>query len=209
MASGKRQSAPPRRERPIDAAVAAAPGWVFLLVGLALAGAMVLLPAYGELREAAWQRDLMRLQAQRLAEQEERYREFEAALERDDPTLLRRLAYAQLRLRPVDREPLRAGRGGGGGGGRGGGGGAGVVRPDVAGVAGYPAGLVSGEDERVEAWLSRPLPEVGVDLEPLAPLNTRLVRMSRGWYRLVVLAAAVLCVVAGLWPAGAGGAEGD
>lgn len=187
MASVRREIDAPRRDRPIDAALAAAPGWMFLLVGLALAGAMVLLPAYIELREASWQRDLMRLQAQRLSEQEERYEEFAAALERDDPTLLRRLAYAQLRLKPVDRQPLGSSQAG---------------RPEVVGVAGYPAGLTSREDERVEAWLRRPLPEVGVDVQPLAAINTRLVRLTRGWYRGVVLAAAVLCVVAGLWPAG-------
>ncbi len=82
--------------------MAGLPGWMLLISGLAIVAATVLTPTWMSLREVDWQRQVMREQIERLERQRERYAQFHAALVDDDPVLLERLAYTQLRYQPVE-----------------------------------------------------------------------------------------------------------
>lgn len=71
-------------------------GWPFLLAGISLLGATVLIPASDDLAEAEWQRDramaIERQHEQRLA----RHLTYLDALERQDEAVVRSLAATQL-----------------------------------------------------------------------------------------------------------------
>ncbi len=71
-------------------------GWPFLLAGISLLGATVLIPASDDLGEAEWQRDramaIERQHEQRLA----RHRAYLDALKREDEAVVRSLAATQL-----------------------------------------------------------------------------------------------------------------
>jgi hypothetical protein len=82
------------------------PGWLFVAVGLAILGAVLLTPAILDNGKTAWRLDLMRAQAAAMSEQAERYRMFHAAVLADDPVVLERLALTQLRETHVDKVPL-------------------------------------------------------------------------------------------------------
>jgi len=147
---------------------------IFLLVGLGLLAAVVLMPTYLENRELEWQRDLLRLQAQRMTEQDTAYRQSLNALDRGEPVLLERLAYEYLNLKPsqttlVNQTPSSE---------------------DTEKVA-----------RRIEDWVRRPLPVVGVDLPALKPLpshKARLAHVATGRARLPMLILGAALVVLGL-----------
>ena len=68
-----------------------------------------------------------------------------------------------------------------------------------------PAGkelLPSGESGElsasIAAWLHEPLPQVGAQIEPLAPINSSLVRLTTGYSRFVLFGAAIACIGAGV-----------
>ena len=157
--------------------IEALPSWLFLLGGLLLAAAVLLLPTYLGLRELSWRHEVMQAQAAMLEAQRADYSAFLDAVEADDPTVLERLAYTQLRLKLRGRE---------------------VVQPTGSDGMG---GTLSVLDEAgsVEAWLNRPAPELGRDIAPLPPADGRLVRLATGPLRYPALLAAALCILAGLW----------
>lgn len=178
----------------------ALPGWLYLLAGLTLLAMALLTPTWQANCELTWQRDLMRLQAQRLERQARNYQQFHAALVAEDPILLERLVFIHLHQQPQGKQPLEE---------------AGPLT--VAGPAAQAQAslwqdlaLSSGLGElsaAVDAWLAEPLPVVGVDIAPPKPVNSRLTRLTQGPSRLVMLVAALACLAAGVWSGG--GEPGD
>jgi len=170
------------------------PGWLFLIAGLAMIGAVVLTPTWLAADALAGRHALMAAQREAMLEHRERYQHFYTALKRGDPLLLERLAYEQLRLKPRDARPAfprRADDPGqaipGGGEGR----------------AGFRAGpsMIPVTD-----WLARPLPQAGSDATIERPRQSMLTRIATGGSRWVLLAAGLLCVAGGLL---AGGSSED
>ena len=82
------------------------PGWLFLISGLVIVAAVVLIPAQHDLDEARWQRDRALAIEQHRTERLSRYGAYLAALRQDDPCVLLSLAATQLNLSPRDRVPL-------------------------------------------------------------------------------------------------------
>ncbi|MDX2147191.1 MAG: hypothetical protein SFZ23_06675 [Planctomycetota bacterium] len=82
------------------------PGWLFVLAGMGLIAAVVLIPAADDVAEVRWRRDRALAIEQRRLERLARYEEFLVALERREPTLLTSLAASQLNQIPSDREPI-------------------------------------------------------------------------------------------------------
>jgi hypothetical protein len=90
------------------------PGWLFLIAGMALLGATVLIPAGEDLDEARWLRDrALRVESHR-QQRLTRYEEYFAALLERDPALVQSLAASQLNQIPVGQaampgfSPMRA-----------------------------------------------------------------------------------------------------
>ncbi|MFN0132952.1 MAG: hypothetical protein ACKVW3_10570 [Phycisphaerales bacterium] len=91
------------------------PGWLYLLAGLALLAATVVIPAMDQLAQVRHERDrAMALEEHRLARLE-RYEQYAESVEREDPALVVALAAAQLHQIPDNRslvlEPVDAARG--------------------------------------------------------------------------------------------------
>lgn len=79
------------------------PGWLFLLAGLMVLTATVLIPAQDDLDRARWLRDRgLAIERERL-DRLERYREFAHAIEERTPSLVLSLAASQLHQIPADR----------------------------------------------------------------------------------------------------------
>lgn len=76
---------PRRTAPPIDF------GWLFLLPGLAILSAAVLIPAADELAAARWQRDRTRTMERAAAVRIEQHRQLVAAIQQRDPVVLRAL----------------------------------------------------------------------------------------------------------------------
>lgn len=81
-------------------------GWLPLLGGLGLIALTVLAPAYRDVQQARTQRARLNLEAVAHVEQLRRYEELIASVRRDDPIILQRLAWHELRLKPVGAEVL-------------------------------------------------------------------------------------------------------
>lgn len=89
----------PRRgdsTRPLDL------GWLFLLPGIALLAAGVLIAAEDDVYEARFHRDQALAIERRHAERVDRYRTYLEALQRQDPTVVRSLVVSQLNAAPTD-----------------------------------------------------------------------------------------------------------
>jgi len=82
------------------------PGWLFLIAGLALLAATVLIPAADDLAEARWHRDRATAVENYRAKRLENYSDFLDAVARQDQSLLLSLAATQLNLAPADRVPM-------------------------------------------------------------------------------------------------------
>ena len=80
------------------------PGWLFLLAGLGLVAAAILVPAEDRLLEATWRRDRAHAMVEHREQRLERYRTYLAAIERGDEAVVRSLARSQLNLVSLDRE---------------------------------------------------------------------------------------------------------
>jgi hypothetical protein len=93
-------TAPTRRPVAFD------PGWLFLVAGLALLSATLLIPAVDSLNEARWLRDRARVFEEHRLQRITRHDEFWAALREGDPTLALALAASQLNQITADRAPL-------------------------------------------------------------------------------------------------------
>ena len=163
----------------VERFLAALPMWLFMSGGLALVAMAVWTPQWQANRHLTWEKQVMEAQSQTLARQRQRYEQFLAALERDDPVLLRRLAFAQLRRKPVETEVL-----------------------DLVPVDDASAGQLSDPavSAAVETWLNLPPPRVGKDLAPFVATNTRLTRLATGENRTYLLLAGVVCLAGGLVP---------
>jgi hypothetical protein len=87
------------------------PGWLFLLAGLGLLAATVLIPASDDLAAARWQRDrALAVEAHRI-QRLERYEEYLSALDNREPSLVLSLAASQLNQIPQGRAPITGARG--------------------------------------------------------------------------------------------------
>lgn len=85
------------------------PGWLFVIAGLTLLLASVLIPAAEQVREAYWQRDRALLVEKHRQERMARYQEFATALEQGEKPLVLALAASQLNQIPADRVPIGVG----------------------------------------------------------------------------------------------------
>lgn len=82
------------------------PGWLFLLAGIGLLGAVAIIPAQRDLSDARWMRDrALAIEKHRQARLD-RYAEFLSALDERERTLILSLAAGQLNLIPIDRAPI-------------------------------------------------------------------------------------------------------
>ncbi len=169
-------------ETPFSRFMDALPGWLCLMGGAVLLGLFTLTPQWLACREVAWHRDLMRLQATSLDTQLNRYRQFHLALAEDDPVVIERLAFAELRQKPAGQE---------------------LFDPDPGillayhgqmlldqGAAGAPAPPLSAPGS-IHAWLKVPTPVVGRDLPALPHVESHLTRISTGPFRLIAIVTAI------------------
>lgn len=163
------------------------PGWLCLIGGAVLLGLFTLTPQWLACREVAWHRDLMRLQAASLDAQLGRYRQFRQALAEDDPVVIERLAFAELRQKPAGQELFAPDPG--------------ILlayhgqmipdqAPTGAGSAGAPAPPLSAPGS-IHQWLQVPTPVVGRDIAPLPRVESHLTRISTGPFRLIAIVAAI------------------
>ena len=179
------------RPHPIETLLTALAGWLPLLGGLTLLAMTLLTPEWLGWRELVWQRDMLNLQAESLEKQRDRFAMFNQSLEADDPVLLERLAYTQLRYKPAGKAlmsdiVLAAGP---------------LANPQADGQSAY--GISAGQSESadiIETWLTQPQPVIGKDIQPLRPINTRMTRLTRGPSKYVLLLVAGICLIAAFWP---------
>jgi len=195
LCGGKRRGQPinccgmvARTTSPLGRFVDGLPGWVFLLAGAALTAAPVLMPGYLTSHEMAWQRDLLAAQARALNEEQPAYRQLNDALNERDPALLERVAFHYLHLKPADKTLL----------------------VDEARLAAQQLGTIASTgnplqtamgvefSSTVESWVKRPVPRVGVDWPAYSAPNTRLLRISAGRSGIVLAAAGLMLIAAGL-----------
>lgn len=95
-----------RLRKKVTAIFRVLPGWLYITAGAALIACVLVTKAWLDCRRLAWQRDLLKLENQLLAQHEASYEQFHAALESGDPVLLERLAYLHLRMVPQGCQPL-------------------------------------------------------------------------------------------------------
>jgi len=180
----------PNPRYPLETLLIALSGWLPVLAGMGLLGMALITPAWLGWRELLWQRDMVRLQAERLAEQRASYAEFHEALVADDPVLLERLAFTHLRYKPRGKRLLE-----------------GTGDSSVTAVMGSTGGVPGEYPGVIGHWLASPQPAVGRDIAAFRPINTRLTRLASGLSRFVLIAVGLICLLAGLWPEREGGAE--
>lgn len=134
------------------------PAWLFLIAGLAILAAAVLMPAIDDTHDVEWQRDRAVAIEGHRKDRLDRYGKYLAALDRAEPDLVEQLAAGQLNLIREDRallESVQTSRGGGGGGG-----GGSDNQATMVFAALEPAPLVIEDRQRVgsmlEEWTSNP-----------------------------------------------------
>jgi len=88
------------------------PGWLFLIAGLAVLSATVLIPAYDDLARARLQRDRALAIEERAATRLSRYSDYLDALGRRDRAVALSLAATQLNLAPEGKTVLELAPGG-------------------------------------------------------------------------------------------------
>ncbi|MBY0311483.1 MAG: hypothetical protein K2W85_05395 [Phycisphaerales bacterium] len=81
-------------------------GWLFLIAGLGVLAATVLIPARHDLDLARWQRDRAGAIEKHRLDRIERYGSYLRAVEKDEECVVLTLAAVQLNRSPVDRVPL-------------------------------------------------------------------------------------------------------
>lgn len=79
------------------------PGWLYLIGGMVLLAATVLIPAFSELDGVRVERDRMLAVERHRADRIVRYRNYLDALEREEPSLVMALAAGQLNMIPQGR----------------------------------------------------------------------------------------------------------
>lgn len=84
------------------------PGWLFLLAGIAILAATVLIPARQDVVKARWQRDRAIAVEQFRAKRLSNYSTYLDAVNRHDPTVVVSLAATQLNMVPADKRVMLA-----------------------------------------------------------------------------------------------------
>lgn len=84
------------------------PGWLFLIAGLGILGATLLVPAADDLDEAQWKRDVALVYEQHRQARIERYEGYLDAIKKEEPQLVTALAASQLGQMPDDRGLITA-----------------------------------------------------------------------------------------------------
>jgi len=92
-----------KRSRPL---FAIDPGWFFVLSGLVICAACVLLPSREPIRELMQQRNRLAAERNYIVARLEAHARFMDRLDADDETLVRRLAASQLNVVPVSERPV-------------------------------------------------------------------------------------------------------
>ena len=87
------------------------PGWLFLIAGLVLAAATLLIPSQQDLDEVRWLRDRAVLIEQQRQHRLNNYARYIAAAERGDETVVLQLVESQLGMRPINRAPCSSSTG--------------------------------------------------------------------------------------------------
>ncbi len=82
------------------------PGWLFLVAGLAILGATVLIPAADDLAQARLLRDQALSLERHRQDRLDRYESFLGAITQEQPALVLALAASQLNQIPADRSPV-------------------------------------------------------------------------------------------------------
>lgn len=82
------------------------PGWLFLIAGLAVVAATVLIPSGHDLKLARWERDRALAVERHRLERLERYGAYLDAVRRDDENVLLSLAATQLNVSPANHVPV-------------------------------------------------------------------------------------------------------
>lgn len=85
---------------PVDA------GWLFLMAGIVLLAAVVLIPAHDDLAEARWRRDQAQAALEHRRARLGNYADYLQAVERGDRAVVLDLAASQLNLAPRDHVPV-------------------------------------------------------------------------------------------------------
>jgi len=171
------------------------PAWMLMLAGMALLSMAILIPAWLEARELNWQHEVMKLQLERLQQQETQYQQFLEALEAEDPTVLERLALAHLHLKPAGADPI------------------GCVDHHCAEPRVVMVDSLDDPEQcrrlisevlndpgagSVDRWLAMPPASEGADYQPLPALGSYAVRIASGPTRIGLAASAVLCLAASM-----------
>ncbi|MEX2215385.1 MAG: hypothetical protein WD768_14730 [Phycisphaeraceae bacterium] len=169
-------------------------GWACLLIGMAIVAALAIVPAWLDLQQAEWERGFIELCRSRQQETVEGYEQFALALQSNDPVLLERLAFEQLRQKPAHGSLVKL--------------------PDELASAWKvrQAWLAGGTPEELadaplqpmpaaslEQWLHHPQPVVGLDYAPYVEMDSMLIRLSTGPRRLVLLVLAGFFILCGLF----------
>lgn len=82
------------------------PGWLFLIAGLAILAATILIPAQDDLDQARWLRDRALAVEHHRLDRLDRYDSYLKSLDDADQSLIQSLAASQLNQIPSDRTPL-------------------------------------------------------------------------------------------------------
>lgn len=150
------------------------PGWLFLLAGLAILGATMLIPASDDLTAIRFQRErALAIEAHRVARLS-RYEEYLAALDTREPSLVLSLAASQLNEIPEGLAPIPGQRGHG--------------------------AMGATSDASVFPSLEPP----ALTLPELQQSPSMLERWVTGDQRLWLIVAGAACVLMGLLPASGG-----
>lgn len=164
--------APTTERRPsVDA------GWLFLIAGVAVIGAVVLIPAADDLAEAKWKRDRAALVEGHRQDRLDNYGEYLGAVERGEPSLVRSLAAVQLNQIPADRKPV-----------------AGLTDDPASGRVGNTPGTA---DASVFPALEPPDLKVQPRVRPDSALS-KLIENERT--RTWLIAGGAVCILIGLLP---------
>lgn len=161
-------------------------GWLFLLAGVAILAVLVLTPPWLQVHELTWRRELLTEQSRRLAEEEQAYDQFIEAIQARDSVLLQRLAFYQLRQKPVGTVVMP------------------LFETDIHGLAverttaNQLAASAPVEMVPVETWLHRPMPQIGLDFLPFQPVESMLVELTTGRWRSLLLAVGWALILLGL-----------
>jgi len=179
--------------------LAALPAWLLVTGGMLMLSAALLVPAMIDTQRLTHQRDHMREQAAAMEKLAGNYKSFHLALQENDPVVLERLAYAQLRRKPAGSEPLLV-----------------AVNPgqpvtpqgwmrttSVRGSANAAASTTQlaeppPEVASVESLIGDPAIIATADMPLYEPPRGRIIRLTTGSMRVGFMIAATGLVIAGL-----------